>query len=623
LGEHAAAALSELRLALSCRQAMLEGRLAGAVQEQEAADVQVEQARSAAERTQAAAQLAEDQAQALTMAAAELCEAGTATAIGGAANPEAALAAEEQRLTILQGEVTRRESCAAAVCAAHTMLSRAQANAAVATAALARCAERRSHLDRALQSAAAEASGDTAALQAQLDDLAQRAAEARASTQRQREALAEEEQMLGQLRTQLLAEQQTAHEAAKRAAALAKGSGGGENSGGRGGLSTALADLQRAEAGMLRAQRAAAASRAEAAAKRATAAVAASGGAALPRLPHTMVPAHHLFECFWFKQPGDPGVRQLAPALGAACAGSLDVAIVADAQAAAVLLQAHRQLQQAGNGASGEGNATAAGRKLRVWPLGRLAAPDRRVQQREAQRALGPSRLNVPTDLLDYDPVYAPAVMRAFGGVVIAADDQAAGAAAAHFGLTAVTPAGDVHRKGSVSGGWTHAGGAGRGTSAFEAIMARDATAAAARAAEAAAACAAETHAVAAQHAAAARMAAEQQAVLDTAVAEAKAVVQALEGEVASVEARTERARAKVAQQEQDAADLWQAQAQCRALLAALQGAATNGNAGRGASYQLAQLKDALVVVRAQEAERAGRLENAEAEVRACWVGIE
>ena len=51
-------------------------------------------------------------------------------------------------------------------------------------------------------------------------------------------------------------------------------------------------------------------------------------------------------------------------------------------------------------------------------------------------------------------PLESKALVRAFGGLVIAASDQNAAGLLARFGVPSVTKAGRVSRHGSLEGGW-------------------------------------------------------------------------------------------------------------------------------------------------------------------------
>lgn len=95
------------------------------------------------------------------------------------------------------------------------------------------------------------------------------------------------------------------------------------------------------------------------------------------------------------------------------------------------------------------------GGKLKIWPLDNIKAYSNLHTQRAAQQQLGSDKVVLPLDLLDFDKKYAPAMQRAFGGYVIAADDATAAKLVQQFGLSSVTLQGTVSKKGSMSGGWT------------------------------------------------------------------------------------------------------------------------------------------------------------------------
>eukprot|EP00741_Cyanophora_paradoxa_P008670 tig00001366_g8393.t1 len=88
------------------------------------------------------------------------------------------------------------------------------------------------------------------------------------------------------------------------------------------------------------------------------------------------------------------------------------------------------------------------GRALRIWPLDRLEARDRRGEQ---GRARGPGDA-LPLELLEFRPEHERALLRAFGGWVLAGDDAAA-AALGLRGIPAVAPDGTQHRAGELTGG--------------------------------------------------------------------------------------------------------------------------------------------------------------------------
>jgi chromosome segregation ATPase len=95
----------------------------------------------------------------------------------------------------------------------------------------------------------------------------------------------------------------------------------------------------------------------------------------------------------------------------------------------------------------------------RIWPLDRLTSPDLVQKQRGVQNTFNPGEVMLPLDFLDFDPKFAEALNKAFGGYVIAANDRVARDLIANHGLWNVTLDGKVSRTGSVQGGWRGAGG--------------------------------------------------------------------------------------------------------------------------------------------------------------------
>lgn len=67
----------------------------------------------------------------------------------------------------------------------------------------------------------------------------------------------------------------------------------------------------------------------------------------------------------------------------------------------------------------------------------------------------------LPLDLISYHPSLHKAMVRAFGGLLLAADSCTASQLAQQHGLAAVTPDGTLSRPGSVRGGYMGHGGAG------------------------------------------------------------------------------------------------------------------------------------------------------------------
>ncbi len=178
-----------------------------------------------------------------------------------------------------------------------------------------------------------------------------------------------------------------------------------------------------------------------------------------------------LSQCFRFRHEqvvdDRPPLESFLKALSAVAGPSLGVLVCPGAaEAQAALRDPQRALAECGGGPQG---ASSSG-KLRIWPLGSITATDRTHQHRAAVRRLGPDlRAWLPLDLVR--PVqarFAPALARAFGGMLVAADEAAASQLSAAHGLACVTLDGDVSRPGSVSGGW-----AGGGPSAAEALLAR------------------------------------------------------------------------------------------------------------------------------------------------------
>lgn len=105
---------------------------------------------------------------------------------------------------------------------------------------------------------------------------------------------------------------------------------------------------------------------------------------------------------------------------------------------APTVAEANRLLAAAAAGA-GSSRGGAGSRRLKIWPLDNLTVQDMQRQQRVAQQQLGSHAVTLPLDLLDAEGDYRPALLRAFGGFVIAADDATATALVERFGLSAVT----------------------------------------------------------------------------------------------------------------------------------------------------------------------------------------
>jgi chromosome segregation ATPase len=152
-----------------------------------------------------------------------------------------------------------------------------------------------------------------------------------------------------------------------------------------------------------------------------------------------------LHACFSLKASvlGDKvGPDRLLPALSAIAGPTvLQVLIVADA------LQAEHMLSAAAN-------STRCSGKLKIWPLQALQARSQLEAQRVAQQHLGHDKVWVPLDLIDYQPAYHTAMLRAFGSFVIAADDSTAGVLMECYGISSVTLDGTISKRGTMSGGW-------------------------------------------------------------------------------------------------------------------------------------------------------------------------
>jgi hypothetical protein len=89
--------------------------------------------------------------------------------------------------------------------------------------------------------------------------------------------------------------------------------------------------------------------------------------------------------------------------------------------------------------AAGAGGAAGSNRRLKIWPLDNLSVHDLQRQQRAAQQQLGQHAVLLPLDLLEFEAGHRPALLRAFGGYVIAADDATAAVLVERYGLSAVT----------------------------------------------------------------------------------------------------------------------------------------------------------------------------------------
>lgn len=505
-----------------------------------------------------------------------------------------ALQEAKRRCTALRNELAARASQEQSVAASAAALAQAQGSVASARAAAALLTEQRAQLQQSLGAARDGAAG-AAALQQQLADLEARLVVV-AGEGNQLAALLEAEQAaLGQAQQDFTTARADAHRTAHQLDAQSSAACGDASSV----VAVATTALQEAEHKLQQAQLAAATARARAASAAATA-TAGSAHAALLTRPGSTAGARPLSACFELRNP--EGARRLSRALAAVAGGSLDVLVVPDAAGAAALLDAHRARARAGDAAG----------KLRVWPLDRLAAPDRRRAQREAASALPAGRLMLPLDLVTFAPEVEPAMLRAFGAMLIAADDAAAGEAAARFGLGAVTLDGTVHHKGSVSGGWAGADGGGSwGAARWQVLAQRDTAAQAARAAEMAAAAAEQRHAVAARAAAQAQRAARELAGLAATAAATDAALGAAEARVNAAAERAVSAQAALDEARVRAAALAAARDEC----ALLQAAARCEHGGAGAEH-LARLQQSLAALEVREANAAEELERAETQVR-------
>ncbi|GAX79836.1 hypothetical protein CEUSTIGMA_g7276.t1 [Chlamydomonas eustigma] len=107
---------------------------------------------------------------------------------------------------------------------------------------------------------------------------------------------------------------------------------------------------------------------------------------------------------------------------------------------------------------------------VRIWPLDLIRSSDRKAQLQHAVRALRKGlQAWIPLDLIAAtSEQYVPALHRAFGNMLIAADDAAAAQLSAELGQSCVTIEGLVSRPGAISGGWL-----GEGLSQSEMLMLR------------------------------------------------------------------------------------------------------------------------------------------------------
>ncbi|GLC34254.1 hypothetical protein PLESTF_000823600 [Pleodorina starrii] len=209
------------------------------------------------------------------------------------------------------------------------------------------------------------------------------------------------------------------------------------------------------------------------------------------RPPPAAAPYRRLYQCFTFR-PGTPaaaafdcgdgdgddeddGGWAVRPwpsylhALSVIVGTNLQMVLVCDTAAAAARLAEDPRLAAAAPGYGHGGGGGGGGGKMRLWPLDRIRSTDMSAAQRRAQMELAAQGLQawLPLDLLrSDDPRVGPALLRAFGRHMVAADDSAAAALATRFGLSSVTLAGSVSHRGVLTGGWDGGGGGGGGGSA-------------------------------------------------------------------------------------------------------------------------------------------------------------
>lgn len=168
--------------------------------------------------------------------------------------------------------------------------------------------------------------------------------------------------------------------------------------------------------------------------------------------------ARPLHQCFTMKDAAKiKAASQLLVPLAVVAGPSVLQVLVADSMRDANQLLAAAAAENEGGGRAAAGRGSAG--KLRIWPLKNLKVKSILRAQRAAQQALGAERVILPLDLLLYEQAYEPAMTRAFGGYVIAADDAAAAELVHRFGLSSVTLQGTVSRQGSMSGGWAGSSG--------------------------------------------------------------------------------------------------------------------------------------------------------------------
>ncbi|PSC67424.1 chromosome segregation SMC [Micractinium conductrix] len=152
-------------------------------------------------------------------------------------------------------------------------------------------------------------------------------------------------------------------------------------------------------------------------------------------------PCRPLHQCFTFRDPQQ--CSRYSEALTVLGGGKLGVVVADSLEAAGQLL--------AGGGAGG----------ARIWPLDSLQAADRTSQQHRAAQAFPEGHVVLPLDLLTFQPAFRPAILRAFGGRVVAASDAVAEQLVTRFGLSSVTLDGRLASRGTLQGGW-RGGGAGK-----------------------------------------------------------------------------------------------------------------------------------------------------------------
>ena len=338
---------------------------------------------------------------------AEQCAAAEAAAqqgdSSGRAQQQLALAAQE--LQVLQQEEASCQQALQQVQGAQARNDALQAAAQQLQVAVARQEGEVRRLQQLLGRGARGQAG------ADADGLSQRIADLQRHGQQLAAAAAEQEAELGRERG-AVADVQRRLAAAQQAAAGLSGEGG--EGGGREDPARALAEAQvahqQATGRAQQLQHAAEQARVRAevvaaglsSAPPAAGSAAASGTGGAPRRLH---------QCFRVRDPGSAASRQMGRALAVIAGSALDVVVVEGmAQASAVLAA-----QEAGSCAP-----AARPSRLRIWPLSQLTVQDRTGRQRQAAETLGPGRACLPLDWLDYEADMAPAMLHAFGGLLIA-----------------------------------------------------------------------------------------------------------------------------------------------------------------------------------------------------------